>query len=290
MSIDTSDVVVVSSPGQASGSYLEWSAIVGGAVLSAAITAMMLAFGSAIGLSMVSAEPTRSSSMVAITIAAGLWTIWLTVSANFAGGYLAGRMRRPAGDASSHERYVRDGAHGLVVWALGALIAMLMASSSLLGGVKTAVTGAAGASRGAAALLSQQADPLGAALDTIMRSTGTTSPNPEERAEASRILLSGLSAGQFQQSDRDYIASRLAARMNISQPDAQKRVDDAFIKLQQAKDTAKQAAERARKAAVIAAFMTAAVLLLGAAAAWQAAKLAGSHRDQEMDLGGFFGR
>ncbi|MGF7056089.1 hypothetical protein GGC47_005305 [Bosea sp. OAE752] len=288
----TPERIAVSPPGStnaSNGSYLEWSAIFGGAVLSAAITTVMAAFGSALGLSLVSADTTRSSSMTALAIAAGLWAIWITVSACGAGGYLAGRMRRPAADASDHERNVRDGAHGLVVWAAGALIITMVASSSLFGAAKTAATGGAAASSGAAALITQQSDPLGSALDSVMRSTGTTPPTAGEREEASRIFMTGLTSGKLEQADRDYLASRVAARLNIPQPEAQKRVDDAFAKLEQAKETAKQAAERARKIALITAFMTAAVLLLGAAAAWTAAQLGGKHRDEEIDLGSLFG-
>jgi hypothetical protein len=293
MSMGTTDVVVVSPPATAAaatGSYLEWSAIVGGAVLSAAITTVMAAFGSALGLSLISADTARSSSLVVVTIVAGLWAIWITVSACFAGGYLAGRMRRPAGDASAHERAVRDGAHGIVVWAAGALLVTMVASSSLLGAAKTAVTGAASAVGGAASLVGQNADPLASALDSVMRSTGTTPPTAAERDEVSRIFLSGLSSGKLDQVDRDYIASRVAARMNIPQPEAQKRVDDAFAKLEQAKETAKRAAEKARKTAVITAFLTAAVLLLGGAAAFLAAQLGGKHRDEETDFSTLFGR
>lgn len=293
MSMDTTDIVVVSPPASASahpGSYLEWSAILGGAVLSAAISTIMAAFGSAIGLSMVSAEAGRSSGLVALAIAGALWALWITVSASAAGGYLAGRMRRPAADASGHERSVRDGAHGLVVWAAGALLVAIITSSSLVGAVKTAASGAAAAAAGAGSLISQQLDPLASALDGVMRSTGTTPPTAAERDEASRILITGLSTGKLEQADRDYIASRIAARMNIPQADAEKRIDDAFAKLNQAKETAKQAAERARKIAVLTAFLTAAVLLVGAAAAWLAAQMGGKHRDEEMDLSGLFGR
>lgn len=292
MTLNSPDLVVVSPPSAAKaadGSYLEWSAIFGGAVLSAAITTVMATFGSAIGLSLVSADTSRSTGMTALAIAAGLWAIWITVSACGAGGYLAGRMRRPAADASDHERHVRDGAHGLVVWAAGALIVTALASSSLIGAAKTAATGAGAASSGAAALVAQQADPLNSALDSVMRTNGSTPPTAEERQEASRIFIAGLSSGKLEPGDRDYIASRVATRMNIPQPEAQKRVDDTFTKLNQAKETAKQAAERARKIAVITAFLTAAVLLLGAAAAWMAAQLGGRHRDEEMDLGSIFG-
>jgi len=289
MSLGSTDVVVVTPPGSdaASGSYLEWSPILGGAVLSAAISTIMAAFGSAIGLSLVSAEASRSTSLIALAIAAALWALWVTVSACGAGAYLAGRMRKPLAESSSHERGIRDGAHGLVVWAVGALLVAFIASSSIMGVAKTAATGAAAVAGGAGTLISQQADPLASALDGVMRSNGATPVTQGEREEASRILVRSLSSGNLEASDREYIASRMATRMNIPQAEAEKRIDDAFTRLNQAKESAKQAAEKARKTGVILAFLTASVLLVGAAAAYLAAMLGGRHRDEEID---FFAR
>jgi hypothetical protein len=285
MSLGTSDVLVVTPPGsEATGSYLEWSPILGGAVLSAAISTIMAAFGSAIGLSLVSADTARSTSMTALAVVGALWALWITVSACGAGGYLAGRMRKPLSASSSHERGVRDGAHGLVVWAVGALLVAFITSSSLMGVARTATSGAAAVASGASSLISQQADPLASALDGIMRSNGATPPTQSEREEASRILVRSLSNGSLEPSDREYIASRMATRMNIPQVEAEKRIDDAYARLNQAKETARQAAETARKTAVLIAFLTAAVLLVGAAAAYLAAMLGGQHRDEEIDL------
>lgn len=288
MSLGSTDVVVVSPPGSTTegGSYLEWSPILGGAVLSAAISTIMAAFGSAIGLSLVSAETGRSTSMMALAIAGALWALWITVSACGAGGYLAGRMRKPLSDGSSHERGVRDGAHGLVVWAVGALLVAFITSSSLMGAARTAASGAAAVATGAGSLVSQQADPLASALDTVMRSNGATPPTQGEREEASRILVRSLASGSFDAGDREYVASRMATRMNIPQAEAEKRIDGAYARLNEAKETAKQAAEKARRTGIIVAFLTAAVLLVGAAAAYLAAMLGGSHRDEEIDLFG----
>lgn len=285
MSLATNDVVVVTPPGsEASGSYLEWSPILGGAVLSVAISTIMAAFGSAIGLSLVSAETSRSTSMTALAVIGALWALWVTVSACGAGGYLAGRMRKPITTSSASERGVRDGAHGLVVWAVGALLVAFITSSSLMGAARTAATGAAAVAGGAGALISQQADPLASALDSVMRSNGATPPTQGEREEASRILVRSLANGSIEAADREYVSSRMAARMNIPQAEAEKRIDDAYARLNQAKETAKQAAEKARKTAIIIAFLTAAVLLVGAAAAYAAAMLGGRHRDEEIDL------
>jgi hypothetical protein len=265
-------------------SYLEWGAILGGAVLAAALSTILTAFGSAIGLTLVSAEPGESASITVIAIVAGLWALWVAVSASVAGGYLAGRMRRPVADASAHERDVRDGAHGLVVWAVGVILVTMLTTSSLLGAARTAAEGVASVTSGAASVLGQQVDPVANALDGLMRSADATPVSEEERAQVSRIFMKGLSTGTLEPADRDYLASRIAARAGIAQPEAEKRIDEAFARLNQAKETARQAAEQARKMAILTAFLTAAVLLVAAAASWMGAMLGGKHRDEELDL------
>ncbi len=268
-----------------SRSYLQWGPIIGGAVIATAISTILTVFGSGIGLSMVSADFERSSSATALAVAGALWALWVMVSATCAGGYLAGRMRQPSFDADLEERKVRDATHGLLVWATGALLIAFVATSSVFGVAKTAASGLASATSGAASLVSQHVDPLAMALDNVMRATGQQPPTAQERDEASRIFVNSLANGRIEQSDRDYLASRLAARSNISEQDAQKRIDAAYARLAQAKETAKQAAERARKIAVLTAFLTAAALLVGAAAASWAATLGGEHRDENLRVG-----
>ena len=288
---NTTDVVVVAPEvGTAkSNPYLDWSAIFGGAVLATAVTAILTAFASAIGLSMVSADTSESSSAWVLSLAAGLFAVWMAICANFAGGYLAGRMRRPARDASAHERDVRDGANGIVVWALGSLLVLGLVSSGIGNLARTAGAAASSVASGAASLVQMQGNPLETAVDSVMRTTGQTAPTQEERQETTRIFTNAVASDQLPAADRDYIASRIAARSNIPQPEAHQRVDQAYSQLQQAKATADEAAERARRAGVITAFMSAAVLLLGAAVAWFAAQRGGSHRDDEIDSG-LFGR
>ncbi|MGW9333413.1 hypothetical protein [Bosea sp. NPDC055594] len=290
MALNPTDTVIVApASNDTSASYLDWSPILGGAVLAAAISTILAAFGSAIGLSMVSADTTRSSGLAALAVAGGLWALWVTISACGAGGYLAGRMRRPSLDSTDHERHVRDGAHGLVVWAVGALLVAFITSSTITGAAKTAATGVASAAAGVGALISQQADPVASSLDTMLRTTGTEPISASEREEASRVLVRSVANGSVDAADRSYVASRIAARSNISQQEAEKRIDDAFARLNQAKEAAKQAAERTRKMAIVTAFLTAAALLAGAAAAWFAAVLGGKHRDDETDLTSLFG-
>jgi hypothetical protein len=283
MSMPGADVVVapvtVNKPAH---SYMQWGPIIGGAVLATTISTIMTIFGSAIGLSMVSANFERTSSAAVFAIAGALWALWVTVSSCAAGGYVAGRMRQPAEDSNSEERKVRDATHGLLVWATGALLITIVATSSLIGAAQTAASGIAAAGSATASLISQNADPLADALDSVMRASGQQAPTTEERNEASRIFVRSLASGRIEQADRDYLASRMAARSNISEQDAQKRIDEVYAQLVQAKESAKQAAERARKIAIISAFLTAAALLVGAAAAAWAAGMGGQHRDENL--------
>lgn len=289
MSMDTPDVVVAVPPASgAAVSYIDWSAILGGAALSTAITVVLMTFGSAVGLSMASFDLSEAASPTTFAIAAGLWAIWITVCANASGAYLAGRMRPPVVDAGPHEREMRDGAQGLVVWAVGALLIAVVTTSSLLSTARTAASGVASAASGVGTLVTQQADPLASALDTVMRSTGATPPTQQEREEASRILVSSLREGRISPEDRSYLASRIAVRLNIPQPEAEKQLDTAYTRLEQARRAAQDAAERARRFAVITAFVTAAALLIGAATAWFAAQLGGKHRDDQIDLGDMY--
>ena len=110
---DTSTLAPRISDNLTGASYVEWSAIFAGAIVASAIIVLMTAFGSAIGLSLVS--PYHGSSPVIFYIALGLWFTWITVSSFVAGGYVTGRMRRPVDGATIDEVHVRDGVHGLVV-------------------------------------------------------------------------------------------------------------------------------------------------------------------------------
>ena len=283
MSMTGTDVVVAPvTVNKPTTGYVQWGAIFAGAIIATAISTILTVFGSALGLSLVSADFSRSSSGTALAIALALWTLWVTVSASMAGGYLAGRMTQPVLDSTADERKVRDGAHGLVVWATGTLLVVFLTTSSLFGAARTAANGIASAGSGVVSLVSSQADQMGLALDNVTRASGQAPVTAEERDQASRIFVNALANGRLEQGDRDYLASRLAARANISEQDAQKRIDDAYAKLNQAKETAKQAAEKARKIAILAAFLTAAGLLVSGAAAWWAAGMGGQHRDEEM--------
>src|SRR5690348_6953240 len=83
--------------------YVDWGAIIAGAVVATAVAIVMFTFGTAIGLSMVSPYEGEGVSAAAWFVTLGLWTLWVVGSSFMAGGYVAGRMRRRIGDSTEHE-------------------------------------------------------------------------------------------------------------------------------------------------------------------------------------------
>jgi hypothetical protein len=119
----------IAVPAQAS--YVDWPAILAGAAVAAAIAFILSVFGAAVGLSLTSPFGGEGMGATGISIAVGIWLLWVATSIFMAGGSLTGGLRRRIPDASAHEAEVRDGAHGLVVWAVGA--AFVLAAALLIG-------------------------------------------------------------------------------------------------------------------------------------------------------------
>jgi len=111
------------------GSYVDWSAILAGAVVAAAIAFVFTTFGTAIGLTLVSPYDGDGSAIAAL-IAVGSWMLWTTISSFMVGGYIAGRMRRRIEAVNVDEVSVRDGIHGLAVWGVAILFGTFLLGAS----------------------------------------------------------------------------------------------------------------------------------------------------------------
>ena len=278
-------------------SYVDWPAIIAGIVLASAISLVLLTFGSAVGLGFADFRSNGYSARTAgeegdmrplwVAIAAGSWLLWVLISSMMAGDYLTGHLRHRWHDATEHESDVRDGAHGLLVWA-GALVLGAWIAAGGLGALVGTVGNIAGtateAASNVAAGAAENLDPNAPFVDTMFRpAQPTAAPNGDttaQRAEAGRILATGLLADEFPAEDRTYLSGVVAANTGVAQADAEARVDQAVANAQAARDAAADAAETARKSAVIAAFITAAALLVSAIGAYWAASMGGRHRDE----------
>ncbi|MCV3242976.1 hypothetical protein [Mesorhizobium sp. ZC-5] len=269
-------------------SYIDWPAILAGVVVASAISFVLLTFGSAIGLSMTSAREGESTSLFWISVVGGLWVLWVQITASLCGGYLTGRMRRRVGDATEAESDIRDGSNGLVMWGLATLVAACIALSGVMGAANVAGQTATAAASAAGQAVDAM-DPSALLVDRTLRGRPDAPAVTEaDRQAIGRILLAAATGDQIDSADRDYLVATIASRTGIPPEEAATRVDQLVEQARAIEAQAREAAERARHASVIAAFLTAAALAIGAAVAYYAATLGGNHRDNQTVLEGWY--
>lgn len=107
-------------------SYVEWTSIAAGTMLAVALSLVMLQFGAAVGIAdfdnMRTNLPSREHMIYGTVYALLVQLFAFTI-----GGYVAGRMRAPVAGSPIHEREVRDGIHGVLVWATGTVVVAIVA-------------------------------------------------------------------------------------------------------------------------------------------------------------------
>lgn len=289
MATMTDTTVIAPDTARASTSYVDWPAVFAGLILASGISLVLLAFGAALGLSFADLDGREGASPLWIGIGAAIWLVWVQVSSFMAGGYVTGRMRQRVYDATEHEVDVRDGIHGLLVWA-GALVVGAIIATGGIGAVAGAVGGAAQTATLAASNATEgqvSVNPADYFSDTMLRGDRRTSP--DARAEVSRILISAGDEA-VPQTDREYLNALVARETGLTQQEADARVTAVLNDVEAVRTEAAEAAEAARKAGIVGAFLTAAALLISAAGAYWAASIGGRHRDEGTVLATFFRR
>ena len=303
-------VAVMTSPagaGWAAGwSGVSWSAVIAGALTAIAVTIIVIALGSGIGF--VVASPYASSpSAETMTVIGALWLVFAQAMGFATGGYIAGRLRRTPTPMHTSEVKVRDGANGLLVWAIGVVVSSLILATALAK-VGSAV-GSAAAGTAAVGVVSASQSPsidyfsdallrpnpqtaaigggAGAAATAAPATAGTANGAAangsnganirQQQAQINRILATALTPSGLSNDDRTYLAQLVAAQTGMSQDEAQKRVDAVVAQMKQ---DATQAADTARKAAAYLSFWTFMSLLFGAVCATLGGVLGGDLRDE----------
>jgi hypothetical protein len=243
-------------------SYIHWGPALAGAVVAAAVSFVLMGFASAVGLMVASPSPTWRDTSVWLAILSGVWIIVVATGSFALGGYVAGRVRS-TWKAHEDEVEFRDGVHGLLVWAVGVILGVLLLWA-------TAAAVGTGASRdpGAQGFLAYE-------LDRLFRSERRLEPvAPDVRAEATRTLMKGIGRQDLPTDDRAHLTRIVAGATGLAQPDAERRVGQVIAE-------ARNSVAQTRRSAVILGFATAAGLAAAAAAAWFAAGAGGRHRDNE---------
>lgn len=258
---------------------VSWGAILAGGFTAAAVTLIVVAFGVGVGLSVVSPWSGEGISATTASWAAGLFLVVVAMIASTFGGYITGRLRHGWEDVHIHERFFRDTAHGFVAWAFATVLTATIlagAGTHLLAAASAGAIPAAGA--GAAQAANNSGDIyvdrlLRAGPQTDSRNTGPSADQALTRAELLRIIGPATrKGGDVSAEDRSYAASVIAARTGISQSDAEQRVNQTITQ-------AKDAADKARRAAARFSIWIAISLLAGAFSASLAAAEGGKLRN-----------
>ena len=276
-----------------SESAVSWGAIVAGAAAAAALSLVLLILGTGLGLSSVS--PWSGSGVQATTLGLSA-IIWITVTqilASGMGGYIAGRLRHQWAGVEGDEVYFRDTAHGFLAWAVSSLVTAAFLASA----IGSIVSAGAQATAGAAKTIVQSATETGAvvekisggptnlgyAIDSLFRKAAGTATveqsSAAQVAESSRIFISALAAGSMDPEDLRYVAQMVVQRTGLAQAEAELRVGGAFQRIQvsvkNAEQSARDAADKARKASAYSALWLFVSLLIGAFTASFAATIGG---------------
>jgi hypothetical protein len=276
-------------------SGVSWSAVFAGGVTAAAVSIILVLFGTGLGLATVSPWAGSGVSATTFTVLAAIWLIIVQWVSSMFGGYMAGRLRTKWVAVHTDEVFFRDTAHGFLAWALGTLIVV---------GVLSGVTGTAvsNGARVAASAVSSNAtantyyvdllfrvNAPGAANGSALGNVNAAAPMPigtipgmsdqEMRAQASAILAQGLATGAVSSTDSAYLAQLVSEKTGLAPADSQARVSDVLNREQAAVVKAKQVADASRKAASGAAIYTFVSLLIGAFIASVAGAIGGRLRD-----------
>lgn len=262
-------------PSPAAPLTLFWGAILAGAVVAAGVSFVLLAFGAGIGLSVLSSSPTWRNASMPLALLSGIWHLLISIGSFAAGGYLVGRLRGRLGPATPDEVEFRDGVHAAVMWGIAVIFTALLA----LAAART--FGPAYIEREASAPSSATAggEPRFVSYDIDRLLRGGRPPADTDlsavRAEAGRALMAALDTRNYTPEDRAYLIRLVTLNTGMTPPDAERRVD---MVIAQVRDRA----NRARRSAVLLAFLTAVSLAVGLAVAWAAAGIGGRHRDSDV--------
>ncbi len=280
-------------PGSQSG--VSWSAVFAGGVTAAAVSIILLLFGTGLGLVLISPWAGAGVSPATFTVLAAIWLIIVQWISSMFGGYMAGRLRTKWVAVHTDEVFFRDTAHGFLAWALGTLIVVGVLGGAVGSAVNNGTRVAASATSSNAAtayyvdLLFRVNSPATGANGSVLGNANAAAPMPmaaipglsdqQMRSEAGTILAQGLSTDGISSSDSAYLVQLVSEKTGLAPGDAQARVSDVLHREQAAVVKVKQVTDASRKAASAAAIYTFISLLIGAFIASVAGAIGGRLRD-----------
>jgi hypothetical protein len=249
------NTLVVTAERSAIVSPLGWSAILAGATVAVGAWLVLHLLGIGIGLTAI--DPEDAGTLRGVGIGTGVWSALAPIIALFIGGLVAGRMAPTINTANA-------AIHGAVVWALTALVSMIlisMAASSAVKGAVAAGQGVAGIAAGA------QLEDLGlsraelvAPINERLRAEGLPPVSARSLEAAARDALRGaIRQGRL---DRDIMVQSLTRNMGLTRAEAERVATLVEQRVTEIRERAGEAGAQAQRTALQAAEVTGKVLLV----------------------------
>jgi len=258
---------------EAHSSGVSWSAVIAGAFVTAALSLILLALGTGLGLSSVSPYSGSGISASAVGKTAIIWLIVMEILSSAMGGYLAGRLRTKWASIHNDEVYFRDTAHGFLAWATAFVVTVAFlatAATTMIGSSATPTTSQtrSGQSR------VEDLDSDAYFVDSLFRADANNHEptSAATEAEAGVIFAHALTQGEISAADKSYLNQLVSARTGLPQAGADQRVSAVF-------SNAQKSIEAARKTTAHTLLWIFLALLIGAFCASFSATIGGRQRD-----------
>ena len=302
LALDTLQTSTCKIPDTSALSAVSWAAIFTGAT---ALALILLLLGTGLDLSSVSSwtnNGTWANQDIRVTsfgLTAILWLTFMQVVAYGMGGYLAGRIRTGWLSVHSDAVYFRDTVHGFLTWAVACLATAALLTSVIGSVVGSGLKSAPVIMGKNSKILNPTSDVMHYFVGTLFRnntdtqsaddvnelenSSGDAFSVDNRNYEVSTIFANNIGRGDLPEADTAHVGQLIKNRTSLSQLDAEKRVIETYSTLQtnlrKADLTAKEVADKARKASAYATLWLFISLLMGAFVASLAATWGGRNRD-----------
>lgn len=268
-----------------SASAVSWSAVFAGAAAAASLSLILLVLGAGLGLTAISPFAGEGISASAFGWGTILWLTLMTAASSAFGGYLAGRLRVKWVGVHTHEVFFRDTAHGFLAWAISILLTAALMTSAIGAILSIGTKAGAEAAGGIAAVAQEATDGEGAGenrmeyfMDTLFRGEGQAEGEAPV-TEVTRVFVNAVREDELPAEDRRYLGQVITQYADLSQQEAEQRVDQMFARLQGLGEEAREAADEAKELATYALMWLFISMLIGAFCASFAATYGGRQRD-----------
>jgi hypothetical protein len=157
---------------------VSWSAVIAGALTAIAVTIIVVALGSGIGMALASPYSYSSApSASTLSIIGAVWLVFAQAVGFATGGYVAGRLRRAPAAVHTDEVKFRDGANGLIVWAIGVVVSSVILAAAIDKAGSAPGTAATGTAIAGLAGAANQTPSMDYYIDTLLRTNPQTAAN-----------------------------------------------------------------------------------------------------------------